>query len=284
MKNLSLSLVLLLTITLANPLLAQRKVLAAGSVKVMPAVEAAARNEGTGTSLNRVAQAIDGQLIDALNGTRKFEMVARSDLDALLEEGGISGQGVNPGEADYLLVPVIDDFQDYVERATFSAIGKVAEKRKIRLGMVARIYDTKTSRLVESTNFQLDNKNIENLLQQTAKSGEYSDQLLRQIAQEMAGQIANRVLDVIYPARILAITGNQVTINRGDGTGVALGQLWDIFALGEELIDPDTGESLGRSEVKVGQVRIDRITPRFSTGTVTEDFGIEKNAVARMAN
>ncbi len=284
MKNLSLFIVLLLTITLANPLQAQRKVLAAGSVKILPAVEASARNEGTGTSLNRVAQAIDGQLIDALNGTRKFEIVARSDLDALLEEGGISGQAVDPGEADYLVVPVIDDFQDYVERAEFSAIGTVAQKRKLRLGMVARIYDTRTSRLIESTNFQLDNKHVENLLQQSAKSGEYSDELLRQIARDMAGQIAGRVLDVIFPARILAMTGKQVTINRGDGTGIALDQLWDVFALGEELIDPDTGESLGRSEVMVGQVRVDRITPRFSTATIVEDYGIEKNAVVRMAN
>ena len=283
MKNLVLSLVFLLGITFANPLLAQRTVVATGTVKVMPAVEAAARNEGTGTSLSRVAQAIDGQLIDALNGSRKFEVIARSDLDSLLEEGGLSGQVVSAGEADYLLVPVIDDFQDYVERATFSALGTVAEKRKIRLGMVARIYDTETSKLVESTNFQLDNRHVEQLLQQTAKSGEYSDELLRQIAQEMAGQIANRVVDVIFPARIIALSGPQVTLNRGDGTGIAVDQVWDVFALGEELIDPDTGESLGRSEVKVGQVRIDRITPRFSTATVLEDYGIDKDAVVRPA-
>jgi len=97
----------------------------------------------------------------------------------------------------------------------------------------------------------------------------------------MASKMANRVVDVIHPAKIIAQTGKQVTINRGAGTGVSKGQEWEIFALGEEMIDPDTGESLGSSEVMVGLVSIQRVTPRFSTAIVTEDYGIVKGAIAR---
>jgi hypothetical protein len=231
-----------------------------------------------------VAEAIDGQLIDALNGTRKFEIIARSDLDSLLEEGAFTGAGLQVGGSDYLLVPVIDDYQDLIERATFEGIGATAEKRKIRLGMVARIYDSTSGKLIESANFQLDNKNVEKLLATSSRNGSFSDELLRKIAQEMGGKIANRVVDVIYPARVIALTGPQVTINRGDGTGIRVGQAWAVYALGEEMIDPDTGESLGQSEVKVGTVRIDRVSPKFSTGTISENYGVAKGFVVRPLN
>lgn len=263
---------------------AQRKVLAVSSVKVSPSVESAAKADDTHNGLLRVTEAIDGQMIDALNGTRKFEIIARSDMDALLTEGGFTGAGLQVGESDYLFVPVVDDFQDFVERATFSGIGATAEKRKIRLGMVGRIYDAKSGKLLESTNFQLDNLNTERLLNQSNRKGSFSDELLRQIAQEMGQKVAARVTDVIFPASIIAVTGPQATINRGDGTGIAIGQIWDIYAIGEELIDPDTGESLGGDEIKVGTLRIDRVTPRFSTGTITENFGVEKGAVVRQVN
>ena len=110
----------------------------------------------------------------------------------------------------------------------------------------------------------MDNKDIEQLMNQSVRDGSFSDALLRKIAEEMGSKTANRVVDVIYPAKVIALTGPQATINRGDGTGIKKGQMWDVVALGEEMIDPDTGESLGGSEVKVGSLRIDRVTPKFS--------------------
>ena len=284
-KNLFIYSALALVILGSSSAFAQRKTVAVANVKIAPSIITAAKTDGSILSLQRVTEAIDGQTIDALNGTRKFEVIARSDLDALMEEGGLTGAGLNPGEADYLIVPSVDDFQDFVETAAFGGIGKTVTKRKIRLGMVARIYDVANGgKLVESANFQLDNKNIEQLMGQSVKSGSFSDELLRKIAQEMGSKVANRVVDVIYPAKIIALTGPQATINRGDGTGIAVGQVWGVFALGEEMIDPDTGESLGGSEVKVGSLRIERVTPKFSSGTLTENFGVVKGSVVRPGN
>jgi hypothetical protein len=97
----------------------------------------------------------------------------------------------------------------------------------------------------------------------------------------MAEKIAVRVVDVIFPARVLAINSPQVTINRGDGTGIKANDLWEVFALGEELIDPDTGVSYGRDEIMVGKVRITRVRPQFSTAEILDDVGIQRGAVLR---
>mgnify|MGYP001161106622 CR=1 FL=1 len=266
---------------LSNLANAQLKKVAVSTIKINPSIEAAAKQAGTLNSLQRVAEAIDGQFVFALNATRKYKVVARDDLDAILEESGLTGNAVDVAGSDYLIVPEIDDFQDVVQRAVFGGIGEVVEKRKIRLGMVASIYDSKTNELIEALSFQLDNKAVEQQLQNATSSGSFSEGLLRQIATLMASKMANRVVDVIHPAKIIAITGKLVTINRGDGTGVSKGQEWEIFALGEEMIDPDTGESLGSSEVMVGLVSIQRVTPRFSTAIVAEDYGIVKGAIAR---
>jgi hypothetical protein len=76
---------------------------------------------------------------------------------------------------------------------------------------------------------------------------------------------------------------NTVIINRGDGGGVAAGDVFNVFALCEELIDPDTKESLGREEVKVGSVKITQVNPKTSIATILEDTGIDKGAVLRKA-
>lgn len=269
------------TALLSNLANAQRKEVAVSKIKINPSIEDAARQAGTLNSLQRVAEAIDGQLIYTLNASRKFEIKVRSDLDSIIEEASLGGIAVDVAGSDYIIVPVIDDFQDVVQSAVFGGIGEIVEKRKIRLGMVARIYDSTSGKLIEATSFQLNNKAIEQQLQNATSSGSFSDELLRQIATLMSAKMANRVVDVIHPAKIIALTGKQVTINRGDGTGVSEGQEWEVFALGEEMIDPDTGESLGSSEVMVGLVSIQRVTPRFSTAIVAEDYGIVKGAIAR---
>jgi hypothetical protein len=90
-------------------------------------------------------------------------------------------------------------------------------------------------------------------------------------------------VDVVFPAKVLIKRDNLVTINRGEGGGVAEGDTFNVYALGEEMIDPDTKESLGREEVKVGKVKISQVNPKTSMATILEDTGIDKGAVLRKA-
>jgi len=47
---------------------------------------------------------------------------------------------------------------------------------------------------------------------------------------------------------------------------VKLGQIWTVFALGEVIKDPDTGENLGRNEAEIGTIKITRVTAKLSYG------------------
>jgi hypothetical protein len=116
----------------------------------------------------------------------------------------------------------------------------------------------------------------------TADNGQsMTDGLLVGLTRTICEKVSNRVVDIAYPVRVIAKTGKIVTLNRGDGSDIATGQLWEVFALGEELIDPDTGVSLGREEVSVGTLRITRVNPKTSQGAIVDDYGIEKLALVR---
>lgn len=115
------------------------------------------------------------------------------------------------------------------------------------------------------------------------KDGELSDEMMIAVSRSMAEKIANHVVDILFPAKVLVKRDNTVTINRGEGAGVAEGDTFNVYALGAELIDPDTKESLGREEVKVGKVKISQVNPKTSMATILEDTGIDAGAVLRKA-
>jgi len=278
-----------------SSLRAQKETIGVTAVKPTQAILQNVDRAGKRISLDRVLQSMNGQLIDRINATRKFQVVVRSDLDDILKEQDFASSGnvdLNDKSAaqqfkiagvKYLVVTTVDDFQDYNEVATFQGTGRSASKRVIRLSCVGKIYDSTTGKLLESTNFQISNKDISENKTYSARDSNLNEDLLVAIAREMSGKIANRVTDVIFPPKVLSKRDKQITINRGDGTDIAVGQIWNVFALGEELIDPDTKESLGREEILIGKAKITSILPKTSTAEIIEDLGIDKEAVLRKA-
>ena len=279
-RILAATLALLVTV---NALSAQAptglKKLAIGKVKVGEAVRADAVDAGKRNKIDRMTQNVEAQLRSAFQSTRRFELIGRADADALVEEAGATGRTFEFGEADYLLVVEIDDFQDSMETKTFAALGKTVTSRTIRFAGITTIYNAKTNAVIETANIDVSETAPEET--RGATTGDTRDALLRELTKKLAEQTAQRVTDVVYPARILAKTDMTVTISRGEGTGVAAGQLWEVFALGAEMKDPDTGVSLGREELSVGKIRITRVTPKTSQATITEDTGVGNGAVVR---
>ncbi len=269
--------------------------IAVSDIKVAPAIREATQKAGKLNEFARVVQSLEGQLTDAIHNTRKFKVAASTDLDEIFKRQEFEGSGnvdLNSSGAaqrfklagvKYLVVPTINDYQDFEEKQTFEAMGATLSRRVIRLAGVVRIYNSTTGVLLESANIRVTNQDVEELNKAIRSQGSLSDGLLGEVSHEFARRVAGRVEDVIYPARVLAKTGKQVSFSRGDGSSVAVDQVWEVFARGEELIDPDTGALLGAEEVSIGKIRVNRVQPKFSTGVVIEDFGIEKGAVLRPA-
>lgn len=274
--------------------------LSAVNTKTVTTTDTGAKREkmefDTKQELNRIVESLDSQLIDRVNATRKFDVLSRSDLSDVMKEQDLGASGnvdaktaAKAGKlsgAKYLLVCTVDDFDDYIEKAAFEGTGQTATKRVFRFSIVGKLYDSTTGKLMESANFQTGNdefKQIQMERSYTVKNGELSDEMMVAISRSMAEKIATHLADVIFPAKVLIKRDATVTINRGEGGGVAEGDVFNVFALGEEMIDPDTKESLGREEVKVGKVKISQVNPKTSQAQILEDTGIDKGAVLHKA-
>jgi curli biogenesis system outer membrane secretion channel CsgG len=269
--------------------------LAVSTIKAGPALTAAMAKSGKTASLARVTEALDSQLIDRLMATRKFDLVGRSDLKDVLKEQELANSGnVNPNDpnaaragqlagAKLILTTTLDDFEDTTSRVELTTLQRTATVRKIRLTAAARLVDATTGKIVDSSTVQLEAKDDRMDQAGIQRNAELTDSALITLAREAAEKIANRMADAAFPVRVLVKRDKQITINRGDGAGVAVGQLWNVFALGEELVDPDTKEVLGREEVLVGKARIVSVQAKFSTAELLDDAGIDKGAVLRRA-
>jgi curli biogenesis system outer membrane secretion channel CsgG len=275
------------TLVTASALVAQdapagKKKLAVTKITANPAVAQRMSAQGVKLSLESILQGLDAQVHDRLLNTRRFEMIERADADALATEAAASGQTFSFNGADYILTIRVDGFNDRSETRRLQSLGKTIMGRAIEISAVAKITEVATQRAISSANMFVKKYDSENRSENTVHAvGEQTDALMMDAVRELAQKIAGRTTDAIFPARIIGKRDRVVTINRNDQSGIAVGQTWEVYSLGDELVDPDTGEKT-REEVLVGKVKVTRVTPQNSQAEILEDTGIDRGAIVRL--
>lgn len=79
-------------------------------------------------------------------------------------------------------------------------------------------------------------------------------------------------------AKILG--NNEIVINRGSGAGVRQGMLFEIFAPeGEEVWDPDTGETLGTVEDVKARAEVTEVKDRLAVARLHNSHEMPFGAV-----
>ncbi len=136
--------------------------LAVTPVESPVSVTDAADRAGVGPSLVRVEELFGERLGTSLAGTRKFTMVARSKLDAVLAEQAFAASGFvdtrDPAAAKamqvagvrWLAVPRVVDFEDAVRTRRFAGLDREVSRRTIRLAVSVDVLDS-TSGVVGET-------------------------------------------------------------------------------------------------------------------------------------
>ncbi|MFM8880281.1 MAG: hypothetical protein ACKOKG_14290 [Verrucomicrobiota bacterium] len=272
----------------ASDALAQRETLGVLPVKVIPAVATKLSHGRKTLSAEQMSQSLMEQFINSVNATRKFQVVVRGDLKDLVADDDKARalnpdkvKGFNLADTKYLTVLTVDDYEDQTQRLEQKISNTTLTKRTVRLSLIAKIYEAATGKLLESTSKSISSTDAQQTLNEATNDAEVTDALIRTVVKESADWAATQVADVIFPVKVIAKTDKTVTVNRGEGSGMAADQVWRVFAVGKEMIDPDTKEVLGREEVEIGKVRITDVLPRFSRATVLDDRGIAEGAILR---
>jgi hypothetical protein len=267
--------------------LGQKKSLFIDEPKANEAVWLKAHQSGVKTELFEAFQTLPSSISTSVNATGKYDVVARGDeLAKLFEEQELGQTGaVARGSAAkinqltgaaFAVFPMITDFGYGTGDSSSRLTGRTRETEEARISCNLKMINTTTGKTVERS-IVITERNTVISRQTNISSG-----LIQTLVNKLAEEIVNKLVDETFPARIVGMIGKQITINRGDGLGVKPGQIWKVFALGEEMIDPDTGESLGQEEAEVGSMKITTVQSRIAKADLIENFGVEKGFIARL--
>ncbi len=215
---------------------------------------------------------------DVLQDIREEQEFAKSDLTA----GNAAAEG-QIKNANFLILPTVQDFKFYRSSTPVPNLeNKYVRRDSGMLEINAQVIDTATGGI--KTTFYLKSSFATGKSIVNSKRGVPNSIHFTKMAKKVAAQMTDQLVDTVFPMRILNIQGKQVYINRGKDGGLKKGDILKVFRPGIELIDPDTGESLGSAETEIGQIKVTRINPKFTIAKIVKtipDELVEKDDIVR---
>lgn len=101
-------------------------------------------------------------------------------------------------------------------------------------------------------------------------SGSSFERARQNVIEAAARRLIRKSVQAIYPILVVDSSKNgELILNQG-GTALSPGQQLNLFRYGQEVTDPYSGESLGRSETLVGRLEVIRVTNRLSYARLLE--------------
>ncbi len=203
---------------------------------------------------------------EVLADIREEQQFAESDL--------AKGDAASSGElrnANYLILPKVQDFKFYRSaKALPNFDSKYRRQDSGLLQLTAQMVNTTTGQV--ETTFDLSARFATKSQIVNTKSGSPNSTHFTKMAKDVSAQLADQFVAAVFPMKVVKRTrAKQVIINRGKDGGMKMGEVLDVFFAGEELIDPDTGESLGSGEEFVGKVKVVRINPKVTYAKIVEE-------------
>ena len=224
-----------------------------------------------------------GRVEELLTQGRRFGVLDRSRPDVYeAEKQLLQSSDAGLGErarlgrvlgADYLLYGVIDRVVVEDQSKTI----KITGERKNRLVSAAEVrfsvLATATRQVKWSSSIALD---------EVIPAGVHPEVAASAVLDSAAAKMVDELTENIYPPRVTAVLApGQFVVNRGGNT-VIPGDLFEVFATGEQLIDPDTGEPLGQVELSIGIAQIVDVKPKYSVAAlISGDAELSRGMILR---
>lgn len=223
-----------------------------------------------------VARAVRGRLSDILTQTKRFIVLDRefgNEMQAEIDHinsGNVRVQdSARLGQqlaTDLILIPTIERFE-YVKSVRQL---RMSDRQLLSYSgggrITLRLLNAATGEVVLSDSFDHKLASADPSTMPRVIDGK---NMAAEMMGSLSGQIGSAIVTEIFPVSVVALTGDQVVLSQG-GEALKAGQRWQAVYLGEELKDPQTGRSLGRSEVSAGVIRVDRVSTQTSYGTLEE--------------
>jgi curli biogenesis system outer membrane secretion channel CsgG len=209
-----------------------------------------ARSEVHFTQSNKF-NLLDREFLGDILSEQDFINTSRFNLDEQLKLGNMVG-------ADFLVVGTLEEFSWKEVPFEVKVTGYKGVNIEARYNLACKVIDVATGEIAWSDNLGLSNVLDMKDIRAADANMKIDDYLVEQAARELA---ATAVLS-IFPVKVIGKSQGKVVLNAGESR-VAVGDQFEIYAIGEGFVDPDTGEKLA-DEILVASVRIVRVTERMA--------------------
>ena len=240
---------------------------------------------------------IEAIVIDSLSQTGRFRLVERTELGDVLAEQDLasSGRVAKPSGAktgnvlgaEYLVQLVVTDYESKTSGTDKGLGGILTRKVPLlggikagsstgRVGLNIRLIDAETSEItftkqieavIKETNLAFGGAG---LIGDVGLGGFMSQYSKTPVGQAVIAGINQAVFELIKQVgakppegSIIKADAAQIYVNLG-ADSVAVGDRLQVLKKGEELIDPETGISLGGSTTVMGEIEVSQVQEKFS--------------------
>ena len=228
---------------------------------------------------------------DALR--EKFTVVERQALELVMKEQGLSTAGVlDPQTAakvgkllgvKYIVTGGVDKFAINTTSGGIGRLGVGGQLVQADATINLRFIDTTSAERVVSVSADAEVKKGGGFFRGNSLSRDAEWGLASEVIEKVAKDVVNRLvvpttLARITPgsgaasgleARIAKVDGNRAWLNIGSSSGVKVGDKFAVFNVGEAIVDPDTGQTLGVDEKETGAGAVTDVQERFAIITFT---------------
>ena len=209
--------------------------------------------------------AMTSKLTGELVQTRRFRVVERERVDAILLELNLGEQGLaDPKQlpkgkvlaARYLLAGEVSALRvDVQTRPIPYGEGRTARRVELKLALGLRVIDSLTSQLVLAEPFQIE------LVEPLASGSGIPNDLWDRAQAKLCQKLRIAVVDAVFPILLLRLEGTEFVIDRGQRHGVVKGDRLDVIA--------GTGERR-----KLGEIEVTGVGPSESRARVLSGSGM----------
>jgi curli biogenesis system outer membrane secretion channel CsgG len=226
-----------------------------------------------------VGDGMADMLITALVKSGRYRVMERKEIDGLLKEQGLGMSGVVTQESaakagkvlgvELAVIGAVTEF-GYKKLSTGGALKKVGigasvSKQSATVGIDVRFVNTTSGEILKAESMRKEKSKMGGSLDTEDISfdseAKFDESLVGKATREAVDGIV-KLLDEqgggsgVWEAKVILMKDGQVIINNGAEAGVKVGERFAIYRPGEEMIDPDTGESLGAEETMVGEIEV----------------------------
>ncbi|HIE43900.1 MAG TPA: hypothetical protein EYP78_03775 [Candidatus Omnitrophica bacterium] len=93
--------------------------------------------------------------------------------------------------------------------------------------------------------------------------------------------IVREMEKVSWQSSIITVKDDLIYITGGEDMNIHIGDKFKVYSVGEELIDPISGLSLGREEKKIGKIEVVEVKEKYAKAKILHGSGFKRGDAVR---